>query len=468
MIETDVLVVGAGPGGYVCAIKLGQLGKKTTLVDFDRLGGECLLYGCIPSKALIQSADKAYKAKTAVGAIGAEGYGLDWSKVAAWKSSVVEGLVRGISGLEKGNGVDVKNGRVRFTGPHAAVIESPSGTEEINFERAVIATGTRPVQIPGFEFDGKAVITSKEALDWTEPPRRLLVIGAGVIGLEIGTFAAKLGSQVTVIEATDRILPGVDQDLTLPVKRKMDKLGMTLLLNSKAAGLERSNGALSVSISGGDGEKAVEADVVLVSAGRFPVTKDLGLAAAGVKTDPKGHVAVDARMKTSSPSVYAIGDVVGPPYLAHKASREGIVAALDIAGKTGHERGVVPWAIFTDQEVSFVGETEAEAKARGVAVVVGRFPFAASGRAMAVRDTDGFVKVIADKESGRILGCGIAGPSASDLIGEACLAVKLGATVEQAASTIHPHPTLSEAFQEACEACMGQAIHILAPASARR
>ena len=327
----------------------------------------------------------------------------------------------------------------------------------------MIVTGTRPLSLPGFDFDGKNVLSSKEALELEQAPASLVVIGGGVIGLEIGTFYAKLGTRVTVVEFMPSLLPGIEADLIMPVTRNLQKLGVEVLLKSKARSWTAKEGKLSVTIETPDGGKAIEAERILVSVGRAPVTKDLGLEAAGVQTDPKGHITVNAAFQTSAANIHAAGDVTGPPYVAHKASREGSLAAQAICGFTCEERGPVPWAVFTDPEISFVGETEEQAKARGVEIIVGRFPFAASGRAQAVRETEGFVKIIADKESHRILGCGIVGPSAGDLIGEACLAVRLEATVEDVAGTIHPHPTLNEAFMEAAEACLGQAIHILTP-----
>ena len=462
LLSTEVLVIGAGPAGYVGAIKLGKLGKKVLLVDRDKLGGECLNYGCIPSKALIHSASQLHKAqKAAAQGFEASGLKLDWAKVQAWKGSMIAGFVRGIAGLEKGNNVAVAFGTARLTGPNTAEITSAAGTEKIEFQHALLATGTRPMSIPGFAFDGKDILSSKEALELAAPPKSLLVIGGGVIGLEIGTVYAKLGTKVTVVEFMPQLLPGLEPELILPVSRGLQKLGVAVHLNSKAKAAAARDGLLSVTIETPEGVKTVEAEKILLSVGRAPITKDLGLEAAGVKTDAKGHIQVDASCRTDVPNIYAAGDVVGPPYLAHKASREAIVAALAISGFPGSERGAVPWAVFTEPEIAYVGETEAEAKARGARVLVGRFPFAASGRAQAVREPEGFVKVIADFETHRVLGAGIVGPNASDLIGEACLAVKLGATVEDIASTIHPHPTLSEAFMEAAEACLGEAIHIL-------
>lgn len=457
--STQVLVVGAGPGGYVAAIKLGQLGKKVLLVDRDKLGGECLNYGCIPSKALIHAAglpNKLKKLPTDTAKVTP-----DWSKVQTWKNQLIGGFQRGIAGLTKGNGVTVMTGEVKFTSATEAEIKTAEGAETVTFEQALITTGTRPIEIPEFKFDGTDCISSKEALDLQTPPKELVIIGGGVIGLEIGTFFAKLGSKVKVVEMTDTLLPGVPTDLVAPVSRNLQRMGVEVLLNAKAKGFSGENGALSVTVETAEGEKTLSADKVLVSVGRMPVTQELGLEAAGIKTDSRGHILVDGESRTNVANIYAAGDVAGAPYLAHKASRQGILAAFAIAGQPKRDFGAVPSAIFTDPEIAFVGETEADAKARGVEIITGRFPFSASGRAQAGRDAEGFVKVIAEKESHKIIGTGIVGPSASDLISEACLAVKVGATIEDVADTIHPHPTLPEAFQEAAEACLGKAIHIL-------
>lgn len=465
MKETQVLVIGAGPGGYVAAIKLGKLGKKVVLVDRDKLGGECLNYGCIPSKALIHAAGLAAKVQkaSAVGIVPA-GLAVNWAQAVQWKAGLVGGLTRGIAGLAKGNGVEVAQGEARFTDPHEAEIRSTAGTDTLRFEQALIVTGSRPIAIPGFAFDGTRILSSKEALDLTEAPKRLVVIGGGVIGLEIGTFFAKLGSAVTVVEALDKLLPTIEPDLVAPVARSLQKLGVAVHLGAKALGWSEGEGGIDVRVQTAEGEKTIAADKVLLAVGRAPNTDGLNLEAAGVGKDAKGFIRVDESLATSAGHIYAVGDVIGPPFLAHKASREGILAALAIAGRHAEARGPIPWAVFTDPEVAYVGETEAEAKARGAEVMLGRFPFSASGRALSTRESEGFVKVVADKADGRILGVGIAGPSASDLIGEACLAIRMKATVEDVANTIHPHPTLCEAFQEAAEACLGQAIHVLAPA----
>jgi dihydrolipoamide dehydrogenase len=464
-LETEVLIIGAGPGGYVGAIKLGQFGKKVILVDKDKLGGECLNYGCIPSKALIHSASQLYEAKNSgAGGLDGGGISLDWSKVQSWKNQLVVGFNRGIASLTKGRGVSLMVGEAVLTGPNMARIKSSTGEEEVHFQHALISTGTRAITLPTFPYDGKKILSSKEALELKSPPKRILVIGAGVIGLELGTVFAKLGSQVTVVEFMPQILPGIDPDFTAPVVRKLQKLGVEVLLQAKAKSFKDLGESLEIEIEMAQGAKTVSVDVVLVTIGRSPSTQNLGLESCGVETDPKGHIRVDEHFRTNIPHIYAVGDVIGPPYLAHKASREAILASLHICGFSTEPRGAVPWAVFTDPEISFVGETEAEIRARNAQVLVGRFPFSASGRAQAMRQPEGFVKVIADKESHKILGAGFVGLHASELIGEAALAVKMGATIEDIASTIHPHPTLSEAFQEAAEAAIGEAIHILAKA----
>lgn len=464
-IATEVLVIGAGPGGYVCAIKLGKLGKKVLLVDRDKLGGECLNYGCIPSKALIHAAGARGKAaKAGLEKVPAP----DWTKIQAWKGQMVGGFNKNVGTLVQGNKGQILLGEAVFAGPHEAKVKTSTGVETVQFEHAVIATGTRPLPIPGFAFDGKNILSSKEALELCEPPTRLVVIGGGVIGLEIGTVYAKLGSKVTIVEFMPNLLPGLEPDMVAPVARNLQKLGVEFLLQSKAKSWKKAGKTLSVTVETPEGEKLLEADKILLAVGRGPVTQELGLSKAGVKTDAKGHVQVDETGRTSAAHIYAIGDVIGAPYLAHKASREGILAAEAIAGFHAQARGAVPWAVFTDPEISWVGETETEAKARGAEVLVGRFPFAASGRGQAVRETEGFAKVVCDAETHRILGAGFVGAAASDLIGEACLAVSIGATADDVAAAIHPHPTFCEAFQEACEASLGQAIHIMAGAAGRR
>ena len=464
-IKTDVLIIGGGPGGYVAAIKLGQLGKRSIVVDRDKLGGECLNYGCIPSKALISAAGARYKSKKAKEAGFEDGASpkIDWDKVVAWKDQMVGGFVKNVGVLLKGNKSEFMNGLARFTSAHAAVVEKTGGgTETIEFDHAIVATGSEAIGIPGFSVDGVNVLGSKEALDLKKAPDALAVIGGGVIGLEIGTFFAKLGTKVTVVEFTDGILPVIERDMSSVVSRSLAKLGVELLLGSKAKSWSKNGKRLELVVETAEGVKKIPCDKILLAVGRAPRSKDLGLDKIGVELDKHGHIVVDTEQLSSVDNVYAIGDVVGQPYLAHKASREGILAAQSIAGKPLEARGAVPWAVFTDPEISWVGLTDSEAKAAGLQTVVGKFPFAASGRAQAVRETEGFCKVVADKAGRRILGAGFVGANAADLIGEACLAVSVGATLEQVARTIHPHPTLNEAFAEACEAALGHPIHMLA------
>ncbi|MBI3552825.1 MAG: dihydrolipoyl dehydrogenase [Elusimicrobia bacterium] len=466
-LKTDVLVIGGGPGGYVAAIKAGQLGLRALVVDYDPLGGECLNYGCIPSKALINAAGALYKPQKAKAfGLSADGLSLDWSRVVAWKGQLIGAFNKSIGVLIKANKGEVINGRAKLTGKNSAEIAmTAGGAQSVEFGHAIIATGSYTTAIPGFAIDGKDILGSKEALDLTEAPKALLVVGAGVIGLEIGTFFAKLGTKVAVVEFLPDILSVIEKDMTVPVSRVLQRLGVDLHLSSKAKAWSRKDGRLEAAIETPEGEKKIACDKILLAVGRAPRTKDLGLEKAGVELDQRGHIVVDTEMMSSVPSIYAVGDCVGQPYLAHKASREGILAAQSIAGKPLEPRGAVPWAVFTDPEISWVGETEGEAKARGAQVLVGRFPFSASGRAQAVRETEGFCKVVADAGSRKILGAGFVGPNASDLVGEACLAVSLGATLDQVAATIHPHPTLNEAFVEACESALGHPVHAL-PASA--
>ena len=465
-IKTDVLVIGGGPGGYVAAIKLGQLGRKALVVDRDKMGGECLNYGCIPSKALINAAGTIYKPKKAE-ALGVKAdITIAWPRTIAWKNVMVGAFVKNVGLLVKGNHGDILMGSARFTGKNTAEVTGADGKKEIvEFSQAIVATGSQSSSLPGFPIDGTNIVGSKEALDLTEPPKSLVVIGGGVIGLEIGTFFAKLGTKVTVVEFLDALLPVIEKDMVVPVTRVLGRLGVDVLLSSKAKSWVKKGKLLELIVETPDGEKKISCEKILMAVGRAPRTKDLGLEAAGVEVDKRGHIVVDTEMMSSVPGIYAIGDCVGQPYLAHKASREGVLAAQSIAGLPLEARGAVPWAVFTDPEISWVGETETEAKARGAEILVGKFPFSASGRAQAVRETDGFCKVVADKATKRILGAGFVGPNASDLVGEACLAVSLGATLDQVIRTIHPHPTLNETFLEACEAALGHPMHLLPQAA---
>ena len=459
-MDYDLIIIGSGPGGYVAAIRLGQLGKETILIEKEKLGGVCLNIGCIPSKALIRVA-KLKQRVEAANQIGLEvtGVNVDFAKVQAWKQSVVDRLVSGIDYLLKGNNVKVVKGTGKFIEAHQLEVKSASGTEIIEAKGIIIATGSRYFDLPTFKFNGTSIISSTEALSLQQVPGKLAIIGGGVSGLEIGTMYAQLGTKVTVIEMLDQLLPGTDIDLVRVVERSLRKLGIEYHVKSKAK--EYRDGKVYATLEDGT-EGAFDADKVLVTVGRRPNSDAIGLEKAGVQTDPHGFIQVNKKMQTNLPGVYAIGDVVGPPMLAHKASKEGIVAAEVIAGMNSEaDFHAIPGVIFTDPEIATVGLTESQAKERGYEPIIGKFPFTALGRALLAGETEGFAKIVADKSSNLILGVHIVGAEASDLISEAALAIEMGATLEDIGFTVHPHPTLPESVMEAAEAAKGKAIHIL-------
>jgi len=461
--HVDVLVIGAGPGGYPAAIRAAQLGKTVLLVERDRLGGECLNYGCIPSKALIhtgnlvQAIENAAERGVQTGPVK-----VDLARLQQWKASVVARLTNGVGQLCKSNGVEVVFGEASFTGPNGASVRTSSGSEEIVFADAIVATGGRPSDLPAFRFDGRKVVSTKEALELVKVPANLAVIGGGTSGLEIGTFYAKLGSRVVVVEILDQLLPGTDPEAVRVVVRHLQKLGVEVHTKSQARGWREDKGQTVVDIVSPEGLIARRADVILVTVGRRPNTDNLHTDQAGIQIGPKGYVMVDRQLRTSNPHVYAIGDVTGPPFLAHKATKEGLVAAEVIAGRPVElDVRAMPAAIFTDPEIATVGLQEAEAAAKGRKVRIGKVPFAAIGRALTTGETDGFVKLIADADSKVLLGATIVGPDASDLVSELALGIEMGATVTDIALTVHPHPTLPEGIMESAEAALGQAIHVL-------
>jgi dihydrolipoamide dehydrogenase len=459
----QVVVIGAGPGGYVAAIRLAQLGKDVILVEKGpRLGGVCLNVGCIPSKALIHAADLAHEV------MGAEDIGLtvtgltiDLPKMVEWKDGIVERLTSGVAYLCEKNGVEVFHGAAEFVSDRSLAVSSDDGRVEIEFEQAVIATGSRPMELSGFPYDGERVISSTEALSLQAVPGRLVIIGAGYIGLELGSVYAKLGSQVSIIEFLPKVTPDLDPEVGKALTRQLKKLGVKLYLSHRAEFFEAGDPSVVIARGPKDDELRLEADVVLVTVGRVPNSNGLGLEAAGVATDDKGFVTVNDRMQTSAPGIYAIGDVAGGALLAHKAYQEAKVAAEVIAGEPAAFDNVVPAVIYTDPEVAWVGLGEEEAKEQGHDVVTGAFPYKASGRAMSLDATDGFVKVVADADTKQLLGVIAVGRGVSEFIGEATLALEMGAFLEDVALTIHPHPTMSEAFQEAVEGALGQAVHMV-------
>ena len=463
MKEADIVVIGGGPGGYVCAIRAAQLGLKTLLVEEKWLGGECLWAGCIPSKSLITVAKLYEKVREAEKfGLRIDGARIDFAALQKWKSEVISKLVSGIEALCKGNGVEVVMGGAEVGGRESVFVSSKDGLEEVKAKKIVIATGTRPAELPGIAFDGRVVISSKEALELTSAPDELLVVGGGVVGMEFACMYQKLGSRITVVELTDQLLPGTDPDLVRVVQKNLEGNGGKVYLKSRVSSIEKREESVLAKVETGSAVITVQADKLLLSVGRKPRTEKLNLPRIGVEADQRGFIKTDEHMMTTVSGIYAIGDVRGPPLLAHKAFKEGVVAAESAAGlPTAAEWATIPDAIFTDPEIATAGLTEARAVAAGYTVKKNRFPFAALGRALSTGEPEGFVRVVSDASNGLVLGVQIVGPEASNLISEAALAIEMGATVEDVALTIHPHPTLPEAFMEAAEAAEGKPVHQL-------
>lgn len=459
----DTVVIGSGPGGYACAIRLGQLGKKVALVEKEKIGGICLNVGCIPSKALI-SASKFVKNARSASKMGITvDLKVDFPKLQSWKQGVVDRLTNGVALLCRANKVKIFQGNATIESNNSVSVTSATQSLKLNCNSIVVATGSSPIEIPSVKFDGKRILSSTEALALSEPPKKLLIVGGGVIGLEIGmAFANLFGTQLTIVELLDQLLPGVDPDLVNLVTRNLQKMNAKIYLKSKLVSANSTDSSVKVEFDPPEGTRQqVEVDHVLVSVGRKPNSSNVGLEKIGIRLDGRGFVAVDKQMRTSIPNVYAIGDVVGGPLLAHKASKEGVVAAEVISGlPSSFDNVAIPSAIFTDPEIAIVGLTKSETKSQGLITIEGKFPFSANGKALASLESEGFVKVIADKESGLLLGVHIVGSEASDLISEASLALEMGASVEDVSLTIHPHPTLPEAIMEATENSLGRAIHI--------
>ncbi|MBL8863848.1 MAG: dihydrolipoyl dehydrogenase [Planctomycetes bacterium] len=457
-----VVVLGAGPAGYVCAIRLAQLGQQVTVVEKEFLGGTCLNVGCIPSKAMIAAGSLLHRlGEMAAMGITAKDVRLDVAKLVEWKSGVVAKLTGGVGGLLKNHKVEVVMGTGRIAGRSSVVVKTQDGERTLACDEIVIATGSVPIEIPGFAFDEDRVWSSTGGLRPTRVPEHLVVIGGGYIGLELGMMYRKLGAQVTVLEATAGALPGQEKDCVKVIEKSMKKLGIALLTETFARGYEHKAGKSYVRIQTKSGEDTIVCDQILSTVGRKPFSAGLGLESIGLATDSKGFLAVDRQMRTKVPNVWAIGDIAGQPMLAHKGSKEGLVAAAAIAGgKDEFDARCVPAVIFTAPEMASVGLTEAQCKEQGLQYKVGTFPFAASGRAMSLMETEGFVKVIGDARTDEILGVHMVGPEVTELIAEATLAIEMGATCEDIARTIHAHPTLPEAFMEAAEAVHGMAVHI--------
>jgi len=461
----QAVVIGAGPGGYPAAIRLAQLGVNTLCVEREYWGGVCLNVGCIPSKAMITAGKRVEQIRSAgkMGIRVAAEPEVDMPALVGWKDSVVKKLTGGVQTLLKGNGADRLFGHARFVEPGALEVDTADGAVRVEADHIVIATGSRPIQIPGFNYSDPRVIDSTQALALQAVPARLAVIGGGYIGLEMGMMYRKLGSQVTVVEMQDQVLAGFDPDVVKIIARKLKRQKIKVLLKSRALGWEEAGDCAKLMLETPKGEQALEADYILVTVGRFPNTEDVGLdTLPGLEMDGR-FIKIDRQCKTSVPGVYAIGDVAGQPMLAHKATHEGEVVAEVIAGhKVQNDARTVPAVVFTDPEIATAGLQEPEARAKGYDVAVGKFPFAANGRALTTQDTDGFVKVITDPaDHHRVLGVTIVGPHASDLISEAALAVEMEAEALDIGLTIHPHPTLGEAVMEAAKHARGEAIHIM-------
>jgi len=463
----DVIVIGAGPAGYIGAIRAGQLGLRTACIERDKLGGVCLNWGCIPSKALLHNAELYREAVTN----GAE-WGIEFANVKVnWKGVLGRGsdipgvMNRGVGFLFKKNKVTylrgaaaiAKAGEVTVT-PDDAGGDGKGGSETYKAANILIATGSDSMPLPGVEVDEKRIVSSTGALSLDAVPESMIVIGAGVIGLELGSVWSRLGAHVTIVEFLDHILPGMDREITRQAQRLLTKQGLAFQLSQKVTGARAAGGGVSLQVVGGD---ELQADVVLVAVGRRPYTSGLGLEALGVETDERGFITVDSRFATHVPGVFAIGDCIPGPMLAHKAEDEGIVCVEMMAGQSGHiDYDRVPAVVYTHPEIAGVGKTEERLKSEGIAYKVGKFPFSANSRARAIGDTDGFAKVLADAATDRVLGVHIIGPLAGDLLSEAVIAMEFGATAEDIARTCHAHPAMGEALREAALAVEDRALHL--------
>jgi dihydrolipoamide dehydrogenase len=463
----DLIVIGSGPGGYFCAIRAAQLGMKVAVVEKDKtFGGTCLNIGCIPSKALLHASELYDEAGHLFERMGIR-LGkpkLDLAGMMKFKDEGVEGNVKGVAFLFKKNKIESFEGIGRIAAAGAVEVTTAGGKRErLEAKAIVIATGSDVARLPGIEIDEKRIVSSTGALTLAKVPERLLVIGAGVIGLELGSVWRRFGSEVVVVEFLDRILPGIDNEVCRQFRRMLEKQGMTFKLSSKVTGVAAAGKTLQASVAPADGgaTQSIEADVVLVSVGRVPYTDGLGLDEAGVKRDNKGCVIVDEHFATSVSGIYAIGDVIAGPMLAHKAEDEGVAVAEILAGQAGHVNyDVIPNVVYTHPEIASVGKSEEELKQAGIGYNVGKFPFTANGRAKVNLETEGFVKILADARTDRVLGVHILGTDAGNMIAEAAVAMEFGAAAEDIARTCHPHPTLSEAVREAALAVSKRAINM--------
>ena len=458
----DVLIIGAGPAGYVAAIRLAQLGRKVVAIERERVGGICLNWGCIPVKSLLHAAATVRNAAEArrMGIVFGQPQ-VDIQALYGWKARIVDRLVRGVEFLLRSNGIEVVKGAARFLDARRVVVAQPDGTEvEMSADDIVIASGSQPAVLPGFDPDGQSVLDSTGALNLTRLPGRVVVIGAGAIGLEFATVFRRLGASVTVLELTPQVLPGFDIEVSAVLRKTMESEGVEFHLGVKVSGLDREPG-LRVRFASGDTESSVEADAVLVAVGRKPITAGLELDQAGVRVDERGFIAVDQKYRTSAGHIYAIGDVKPGLLLAHRAMADGIALAESLAGGRQWRFKAVPACVYTDPEVASVGVSEAEAASQGLKVKVSRVPLAAVGRSLTLGRSDGLCKMVVDAETDKVLGVQLAAPGADVLIAEATVAVELGLTAAEIGRVVHAHPTMSELLFEAAEAIHSKAVHIV-------
>ncbi|MCK5888780.1 MAG: dihydrolipoyl dehydrogenase [Methylococcales bacterium] len=457
-LHAEVLVLGGGPGGYTAAFRAADLGKKVILVErYPVIGGVCLNVGCIPSKALLHIAQVIHE----VDAINQHGvdYGkpkFDLDKVRSWKESVTKNLTTGLAGLSKQRNVTIVQGVGSFASAHSVLVESDDGSQTITFDDAIIAAGSQPTKIPVFPHDDSRLWDSTDALDIKEIPKKLLIVGGGIIGLEMATVYHAFGTEISVVELMDQLIPGCDSDLVRPLTKRIKKQYKNIWLNTKVDEIKPLKKGLKVTFSGDNAPEPETFDAVLVAVGRRPNGLKISADKAGVNVDEMGFIAVNDQQKTNVDHIYAIGDIVGNPMLAHKAVHEGKVAAEVISGmKVGFEALTIPSVAYTDPEIAWMGLTENQAKADGIEYDKGAFPWAASGRSLSIGRNEGLTKILCDKETGRILGAGMVGPNAGELVAEAVLALEMGADAEDIGLSIHPHPTLSETFAFAAEMITG-------------
>ena len=466
MQNFDVVVIGSGPGGYVAAIRCAQLGLKTAIIERDALGGVCLNVGCIPSKAMITATHHLHKAQHDFPEMGLilKGLSVDMKKLLAWKNSVCAKMSGGVAQLMKGNQITIIKGEAQFKTAHELLVKTSSGTETVSGKKFIVATGSRPIEIPGFPFDEKNIVSSTGALDFDSIPKKVVTIGGGYIGLEISSYLRKLGTEVTVVEAQSHLLHGVvDPDCAQVVVKKFEKNGGKIITNAKAKSYKKTTKGYEVTIEFNGKDQVLDCDKIMVTVGRRPNSDQMNLKEIGIKVDDRGFVSVNSQRQTNLLHIFAIGDIAGQPMLAHKASHEGVLVAEVIAGHNrAYDVKTVPAVVFTDPEIASAGLLESEARSKGFKdLLISKFPFGANGRAVSMMETDGFVKMIADAKTHLLLGVHIVGPEASNLISEAALAIEMGARLEDLALTIHPHPTLGETMMEAAEATLGHAIHII-------